>query len=72
MYSYSFVNQLMNEKTGLPIYDANGSVILVETVVHRVRLMFTSSAYISSIVITLGVMICTLASSIFVTLKARK
>ena len=72
MYSYSFVNQLMNKKTNTPILDANGNVILIETVVHRVRIMFTETSYFSTIVITVGVLIVTLMSSIFVTLRSRK
>jgi hypothetical protein len=72
MYSYSFVNQLMNDKTHTPIYDLNGNLILIETVVHRVRLMFTTSSYLSTILITIGVLAVTLTSSIFVTLRSRK
>ena len=72
MYSYSFVNQLMNDKTHTPIYDLNGNLILIETVVHRVRLMFTTSSYLSTILITIGVLAVTLISSIFVTLRSRK
>lgn len=72
MYSYSFVNQMINDKTGMPIYDLSGNVILVETIVHRVRLMFTNTSYLSTILITLGVLAVTLASSIFVTLRSRK
>ena len=62
----------LNSNDIVRIYDLNGNLILIETVVHRVRLMFTTSSYLSTILITIGVLAVTLSSSIFVTLRSRK
>ncbi len=72
LYSFTFFNTLMNEKLNTPLFDANGNTVIVATTVHRIRLMFTSSTYITTIITTLSVMLVTLASSIFVTLRSRK
>ena len=72
MYSYSFITYLKNAKIDELLRDKDGNFVTIVATVNRVRLMFTNSSYLTTIFTTLGVMIVTLGSSIFVTIRSRK
>ena len=72
MFSYTFENILLQAKTGEALLDANGHFYVITTTIHRIRLMFTYSTYLTTIISTVSILIVTLLGSIYVTLRSRK
>ena len=73
LYSYRFENTLMNASLAdVALLDSKGNPIIIETVVNRIRLMFTSTSIWICIIGGATITLITLVSSMIVTLKSRK
>ena len=73
LYAYSFTNYLNNASLAdTLLLDSKGNPIEIITTVYRVRILFTSTTVLISIIGGIAILSVFLISSIVVTLKSRK
>ena len=73
LYAYSFTNYLNNASLAdTLLLDSKGNPIEIITTVYRVRILFTSTTVLMSIIGGISILSVFLISSIVVTLKSRK